>query len=297
MWPLTIRLLFLVHLIQVAHCLNCMEALQSYTTNAITVIPGDLPLLLTVPHGGLAMPTSIPNRTEGQVIPDAYTIVLAKYISQQIRGHYKARPYMLILNVARRKVDVNRPIDQGTDSETGQQVWAEYHDALRGLVQQIQTRFGEGLLLDIHGQAHREGMVELGYMVQKSKLQTVDRDQDLITNSSLSRLAHRLLQNNRPEVVSQLLRGSGSFGDKMMGGSDLIQVVPSPTHRSPAKQALYFEGGYTTQQYSSQLDVIQIESPQALRFSASDRPILAQAIANATTYFMDKYYSPLLARL
>ena len=45
------------------------------------------------------------------------------------------------------------------------QAWDKYHgsveEALRGCVE----RFGFCLLLDIHGQSHRAGVTELGYLV------------------------------------------------------------------------------------------------------------------------------------
>ncbi|KAI8068206.1 hypothetical protein BC940DRAFT_332966 [Gongronella butleri] len=271
----------------------------SSTTNYTTVIPGTLPLLLTVPHGGQLMPSSIPNRTEGQLIADAFTIDLAHLIADQIEAHYRARPAMLILNVARRKVDVNRDIKEGTTSAAGQAVWHEYHKSLKGLVHKIKADHqGEGLVLDIHGQAHKEAMVELGYLVHKSQLaDSGASDRSLVMNSSLSRLAHRLASNSStsPRVAS-LLRGNASFGAAMMHHTDeKVQTVPSPAHKAPAASALYFDGGYTTATYSRAIDVIQIESPQVLRFDAENRRTLASAIVQAAVYMLDSYYEQKVA--
>ncbi|KAI8098845.1 uncharacterized protein BX664DRAFT_319741 [Halteromyces radiatus] len=260
----------------------------------VTLVEGKLPLILSVPHGGDQLPSSIPNRTDGHLIADAYTISLAHKISHLIQSHYNAAPFLVILNIARRKVDVNRSILEGTESIQGQRVWKEYHDVLQRTINKVKTRYRYGLLLDIHGQAHKEGMVELGYLLNRTMLQrTTKKDErELIRHSSISDLADRIEQHRHGSAVS-LLRGNGSFGYAMMMDQEdnhQVDVVPSPIHPYPVEHALYFAGGYITQTYHSSLDIIQIESPQRLRFSPQGHDLLARRIANAAIYMLDHYY-------
>jgi hypothetical protein len=89
----------------------------------VTLMEGQLPLIISVPHGSLQLPATMPNRTSGQLIADAYTISVGHQLSHLLQQHYNAAPYVVILNVARRKVDVNRPIDQACESAQSRRVW------------------------------------------------------------------------------------------------------------------------------------------------------------------------------
>ncbi|KAI9306652.1 hypothetical protein BJ944DRAFT_159488 [Cunninghamella echinulata] len=268
------------------------------TSYSVKVIQGDLPLILTVPHGGYNLPETIPNRTQGHLLTDVYTNELAHLISSFIQNHYNAAPYMVILNVSRKKVDVNRPIDIGTESPEGRIIWNEYHTALRDTIQTVKNTFSEVLLLDIHGQAHKEGMVELGYLLPRTVLeQDTIPIETILKQSSIQRLAKRILLSplsrtlNSDAAIQSLLRGNISFGSNMMTTRhDDIKVIPSKQYPSPSKNALYFTGGYTTQTYCLQLDIIQIECPQHLRFSEVGRQSLATAVTKASIVFLDQFY-------
>ncbi|KAI8333314.1 hypothetical protein BC941DRAFT_434380 [Chlamydoabsidia padenii] len=262
---------------------------------AVTVIEGQLPLIISVPHGSLQLPSTIPNRTSGQLIADAYTISVGQQLSQLVEEHYNASPYVVILNVARRKVDVNRPMDQSCESTQGKRIWKHYHNVLQKTVDTVKKTYGHGLLLDIHGQAHKEGMVELGYLLTSDTLRSTKKeDSTLIQQSSLQSLAARLDKQH----ASSLLRGNGSFGyAMMMGQHDVddnqqlsIQVVPSPAHTAPTEHSLYFFGGYTTERYHTTLDVIQVETPKVLRFSKQGRKLLCDRLAQAAIFMLDHYY-------
>ncbi|CAO3598469.1 unnamed protein product [Absidia cylindrospora] len=266
----------------------------------VTLVEGQLPLIITVPHGSLNLPASIPNRTEGQLIADAYTISVANQLSHQIQQHYNAMPYLVVLNVARRKVDVNRPINQGSESPQGRRVWKHYHDILQKTVDTVRKRYGHGLLLDIHGQAHKEGLVELGYLLSSDSLRSIGtNDSTLVKQSSIQLLASRLQKSgSTTPAAASLLRGNGSFGHAMMINSKgyeaplSIQVVPSPSHPYPKNDTLYFRGGYTTKRYHTTLDVIQVETPKALRFSKEGRKLLCDNLSNAAIFMLDHYYLP-----
>ncbi|ORZ17613.1 hypothetical protein BCR42DRAFT_412115 [Absidia repens] len=271
----------------------------------VTLVEGHLPLIITVPHGSLNLPDSIPNRTEGQLVADAYTISVANQLSNQIQQHYKVIPYLVVFNVARRKVDVNRPINEGCESPQGRRVWKDYHNTLQKTVDTVKKRYGHGLLLDIHGQAHKEGMVELGYLLSGDALRSVStNDSALVKQSSIQLLASRLQKSgSTATAAASLLRGNGSFGHAMMVNSTgneaslSVQVVPSPSYPYPENGTLYFRGGYTTKRYHTTLDVIQVESPKSLRFSKEGRKLLCDNLAKAAIFMLDHYYLPNRSKL
>ena len=97
------------------------------SSNHIIYQRGDIPLVLTVPHGGNRKNgITIPDRSKNDdnlLLNDAYTISTARSIANNIADFYGARPYMVICNVPRIKVDVNRPIEEGAESDQGKAVW------------------------------------------------------------------------------------------------------------------------------------------------------------------------------
>ena len=91
---------------------------------------GDLPLLITVPHGGYYSANEIPERIEsnGTVLTtDRGTAKTAQAVADKIFSYYGCRPYMVVCNIRRRKEDVNRPIHLATESSEGQAVWKVLH--------------------------------------------------------------------------------------------------------------------------------------------------------------------------
>ena len=51
------------------------------THNYIEYVPGELPVVISVPHGGALSPASIPDRTVGTTVTDSNTIELVRAIS------------------------------------------------------------------------------------------------------------------------------------------------------------------------------------------------------------------------
>ncbi|KAI9322174.1 hypothetical protein BX666DRAFT_1848575 [Dichotomocladium elegans] len=263
----------------------------------VTVVEGDLPLILTCPHGGLLKPRSIPDRTPtpGTVlINDGYTIDTTFAIASALSTLHDGsrQPYLVVCNVARIKVDVNRRMDEGTDSKEGGIAWKAYHDSLQTLIKSALLRYGYVLLLDIHGHGADHGKVELGYLLRKDELASM-RDPDkmnsaVLTRSSIRHLAHR----TAIPAPHELLRGNGSMGQLMEKAHRQIRTMPSPSHLYPEEHERYFRGGYTTQVYAAVtgLDVIQIELPRHLRFTPQGRHNAATAIAEAATLLMDQHY-------
>src|SRR5688572_2550517 len=86
--------------------------------NFTEFIPGHLPLIISIPHGGHLFPDEIPDRKQN--IPG---IVKSNDINTQEIGHSLSkrimqilngrRPYIVINHLGRSKIDVNRPLKEG----------------------------------------------------------------------------------------------------------------------------------------------------------------------------------------
>ncbi|CAO3640598.1 unnamed protein product [Cunninghamella blakesleeana] len=186
-------------------------------------------------------------------------------------------------------------MELGTESQEAETVWKEYHTALKNTINTVKSKFGEALLLDIHGHGHAEGMIELGYLLNRTDLyQDVLSKETILEQASIRRLARRIpsIIPNTDITLQSLIRGKHSFGSIVMShhDDDIIKAIPSERYPSPSKTALYYKGGYTTKTYSSQLDVIQIECPHHLRSSEERIQRLASSITEATIIFLDQYY-------
>jgi N-formylglutamate amidohydrolase len=127
---------------------------KPYTTNGIYSKLGNLPLIITAPHGGQLKPKSIHDRTRhgSLLLADMYTKEIASGIEQFLSNYYKnAAPYIIMNDIARRKADVNRSLEDGTETEAGEKVWKEYHNRVKFSVEDLLKEHGRGLLVDIHG--------------------------------------------------------------------------------------------------------------------------------------------------
>ncbi|KAG1053963.1 hypothetical protein G6F43_003998 [Rhizopus delemar] len=238
---------------------------------------GTLPLIITAPHGGRQKPSSIPDRTQN-----------GSLVLQDIQ-----MPYIVINLISRRKADTNRPIEEGTETEGGKRIWLEYHNFIEKSIEDLHKTYNFGLLLDIHGQTHEHGMVELGYLLEPTDIKTKSvesLDEAVLHKSSIKSLTNRHYNNKEPH---QLLK---QFGDKIAAYNHSVSAVPSTEYFEP-DDVLYFSGGYTTQRYhfhyeeiKKGMDAIQIEIPKKFRHQPEGREQIINAVANATIYLLDNYY-------
>src|SRR5215213_5462864 len=85
---------------------------------------GHLPLIISVPHGGHLFPSSIPDRKKlfpGVVKSnDINTQEIGRALSDLISKRFKGlKPYLLVNHLGRSKIDVNRPMNEGTEVVKG----------------------------------------------------------------------------------------------------------------------------------------------------------------------------------
>ncbi|CAO3606702.1 unnamed protein product [Mucor fragilis] len=265
---------------------------KAYTVNGVYSKLGNLPLIITAPHGGLLKPESIPNRIGdgSSVLGDMYTKDIALGIEQFIIEHYgDAFPHVVANDISRRKADPNRSMEEGTETEAGEQVWKAYHGRVKESVESILKTNLCGLLVDIHGHTHSSGRIELGYLLSPDDLRSdrVRLDQAILEKSSIQSLAKRRLKITEPHRFLAL------FGDSIIESSaNQISVLPSSTLPSPP-DADYFVGGFTTQHYHNYwngLDAIQVEIPKHLRWNEKNRQHAIRVISLAIIKMLDQHY-------
>jgi N-formylglutamate amidohydrolase len=122
---------------------------------------GDLPVVISAPHGGNLEIQGVPPR-EGEgleagpagfrVVRDGGTEELALEVARQLAERMKGRPSFVISRVHRRYVDFNRPPEIAVEHALARVVYDQYHTAVADAIRTLREKHMFGLLIDIHGQ-------------------------------------------------------------------------------------------------------------------------------------------------
>jgi N-formylglutamate amidohydrolase len=131
------------------------------TPDLIIFQKGDLPVIISAPHGGsLQFPGVEPRKGEGmeagaagfRVVRDGGTEELALEVARQLALRMQGTPSYVISRVHRRYVDFNRPPNIAVEDPKARVIYDQYHAALGDAVRGIRQKHSAGLLIDIHGQ-------------------------------------------------------------------------------------------------------------------------------------------------
>lgn len=266
------------------------------STGYVEYIPGNLPVIISAPHGGYVEPAAIPDRDCNNCIKvrDSFTQELARDIGQVFYERTGCYPHLVINLLHRKKFDANRAIGDAADGNpTVEQAWYAYHEFLDSAKAQIVQDYGRGLFLDLHGHGHAIQRIELGYLLSKSELQLSNADLNSSTYSEQSSI-QRLIEDNLQSLThTQLLRGDDSFGSILE--SKGFPAVPSANDPFPVGSESYFSGGYNTVRHGAlnggNIDGIQIECNQDIRFDTVLRERLADSLTQAINEFINIHYN------
>lgn len=254
----------------------------------ITYQAGQLPLVLSAPHGGSLKPASIPDRQQAVLVNDPNSLQLAREVAQQLESISGKRPHLVLNHLDRVKLDPNRSLAQGAQGNPAAiAAWHEFHNAVQSASTAVADRCGWGLYVEIHSHGEEGRWLELGYGLTAEDLDRTDEelaDRRFIFASNV-----RMLALNGEWPLPELIRGSASLGGLLEAAG--YRVTPSP--RSPVPTPGYFGGGYGVYRHGSRggrgLDAIQIEAPYDL-LNEQWRPRLARALAQAILDFEGAHY-------
>ena len=256
------------------------------TNDYIEYIAGNLPIVLSAPHGGYLEPDSIPDRDcSGCVyVRDSYTQELIRETAEAIFEETGCYPHSVINLLHRKKLDANRSIETAADGNPiAEESWQNFHNFIDGAKKRIEEEMGAGLYFDLHGHGHTIQRIELGYLISGTNLRR--SDDELISGAFAenSSIAHAVDHFSNNFDFAELLRGSVSFGNRLEEQG--YAAVPSPNDPFPNAGESYFSGGYNTRRHGSEeggnIDGIQIECNQDIRFMEATRKEFAKGLAKA----------------
>ena len=207
---------------------------------------GNIPLIISVPHGGTLKCTFIPKRSSGIFGIDKGTIQFTRDLVEKFEILDSKSPSSIISKIHRSKIDLNRGKDDAYNQNSlfARKIYTFYHNKIRDLILDNLRIFNYSLLIDIHGfEANNR---PLGF-----------RDVDIIlgTNNLESFFPHPIPRkdwdkNVRGDIVKKFIK---------------LNIPIAPGH--PRRKEYVLTGGYITQQYGAS----QINNSQSMQIEFSDR--------------------------
>jgi len=262
------------------------------TNGYVTYHAGNLPLIISVSHGGALTPSSIPDRSCGGcvTVTDSYTQQLGETLLDRINDYTGCDLHVVINELKRTKLDANRDIGEAAlGNAEAELAWTEYHAFLDSAKAEVMRNWGRGLVIDLHGHGHDIQRLELGYLVSGADLRTSDSELDM---KDLEDLPIRALVNATDLTISAALRGEESLGTIFSESG--YDAVPSMDITEPESGEPYFSGGYITRRHGSMaagsIDAIQVECNQDVRFTTSERDRFADSLAVVLLDYLDVHY-------
>lgn len=244
---------------------------ESKPEDFVTVRKGTLPIIVTAPHGGRKKVPEIPERKGAGIanfatVLDNNTAEVAEHLAAELEKHLGGKPWVVIARFERKYLDVNRPPEQGYESEKAKPYYDAYHGPLEAACKAVKEKFGRGILLDLHGQGVYSEALCRG--TQNGKTVTLLRE----------RYGWQAVTGKKS--ILGVLENSG------------YKILPACTADPKTKEEARFNGGYTVSNYGSHtgygIDAIQLEMGLYLR----ERDKLAKtasALADAVAIFHEEY--------
>lgn len=298
---LTFTLFFIVFHAIISHS-QTFQAGNTYLglKDYIEFRAGNLPIIITAPHGGRLEPTSIPDRNCATctTVMDANTMELAYQIDTALRQTFGCFPNIIINRLHRKKLDANRGIIEAANSSAEAEVaWQEWHQYIQAAKNDIMRRYGRGILIDLHGHGHTIQRLELGYLLNDSDLRLSDSLLSTPEYRNKISIKNLVLNNLNGFNTAQLVRGQFALGTLLATGN--FPTVPSQQDAAPKLGDDYFNGGYNTLRHGSSdstvIDAIQVECNfTGVRNNFENRRRFATELANALKVYLAKHYFNIL---
>jgi N-formylglutamate amidohydrolase len=250
-------------------------------------IAGDLPIVLSAPHGGAATPSWIPDRTSGTTTRDLNTEELAREIGDAFAQRLGRRPHVILSRIHRRKLDPNREIIEAAAGNPDAEIaWREYHGFISAAIAEARRNPTVGFYLDLHGHGHPIQRIELGYMLSAATLDLSDAQLNADPAAANHSARAFVLSANR--TTSDVIRGPVSLGAWLE--REGYASVPSPSDPRPG-EAPYFSGGYSTDVHGRPTDNrfggVQVElNFTGLRDTPENRQAFASRLVTAVEGFL-----------
>lgn len=246
-------------------------AVHAQTSELLHAETGELPVILTAPHGGVQ---AVPGCGERTAIgsrfvtgPDYNTDRLARGIADELKRLTGKAPYLVIARFHRKYIDANRSAGEAYGSPGCAADYEAYHAAIRRLIDEMRAKYPRAMLFDIHGQvAFRES---------------------ILRGTRYGSTVKALLARAGAPAVTGPDSVFGRFA--AMGYTIVPANDAAPTDRVEAKN---YTGGHTVEIYGSNradgIDAMQLEFGRDLR-EGTTLDKTAKDTAQAIAVFYERF--------
>jgi hypothetical protein len=256
---------------------------------------GDLPLVLSVPHGGYLEPDEIQDRTWGTVVQDRNTQELVRTLADSLASVTGGVVHLVISHLHRLKLDPNREIVEAAQgSPFAEHAWDEYHDFIEHARGTIAADHNRGLYIDLHGHGHPNQRLELGYLLTTSDL--TRPDVELNAQEFVAKASIRTLAQDTDSSFASLVRGGSSLGGLLQARG--FPAVPSPQYPDPGGEP-FFSGGHNTARHGSRdggpVSGVQLEMNwTGVRDETTSHEAFAAALVTALRSYFEVHFGTVL---
>src|SRR3954466_7519741 len=102
---------------------------------------------------------------------DTNTQGIARAGGAEILARTGHRAHLIICRLHRQKLDCNREVvEAAAGSAVAEKAWNEYHAFIDEALTAAIAQAGKAFLIDLHGQAHKDQRLELGYLHSQQTL-------------------------------------------------------------------------------------------------------------------------------
>ena len=238
------------------------------TSRMVLAQPGEIPILITAPHGGYEAIPGVPPRRAGKTLRDKNTLEIAEALADAVQERLGKRPYVVAARFARLYIDANRAASQAFDTAEAPPYYEAYHRQIANYVSELKQKHpGGALLLDIHGQSTDNRAIYRGTR----------------HGSTVSRLLERF-------GCAALTGEKSLFGVLAIKGH---RVIPTNIPDDCLFEEDRYVGGFTVATYGSHhrtgIDAIQIELGGDFRRTTAITADLAEAVSVFYKTYLDEH--------
>jgi hypothetical protein len=259
---------------------------------------GNLPIIISVPHGGSIVPASITDRTcnSAVTVTDENTIELAQQIDSAFVKVTGCHPYIVYCNLHRSKLDCNRNLADGAcGNASAENAWNEFHNFIDTAQANAQSKFGgRAFYIDLHGHGNPIQRLELGYLLYDNELAFTDSTLNTNQYIGYSSIQNLVATNANGYSHAALLRGDYALGTLL--GNAGYASVPSKQIPFPGTTTNYYSGGYNTANHTSYalgntVNGVQIECNYTnVRDTYSNRKLFADSLVSVMQQFLNIHH-------
>ncbi len=192
----------------------------------------------------------------------------------------RIKPYLLINNVHRSHVDLNRNIKKACNDKCGscKTYYESFHNKLEKTVNEIKKKYGKCFILDIHGNMHSKNMIQLGYNVQIND----------IKNNKFNELSLNSLKDNNYQEIKKHLYGTKSLSYFFNKNAHKSKIDVYPVYNNINSEILknkryYYGRQYLINKYGKICDIVLLELSPDVRFRYNTSNIISNTMVKYIT--------------